>query len=224
MNFYPYNSPIILTDDIYESYAGSDLLGLTTTNQRQAAYWMAEEKASEDIGTLLLPTTITGSYSYSSRIVLEHAWVHTIYATRFIDFEGSIYHTITGMDNIYLSLYDDERGLVDLAYAVGNCHCHTHANPHPYKVQIAYQAGLPSGTSYRPDVLMSLTTYASIVMNEIIGYGNEAPGDAGIAEFSNQQYREKRRGQLNTVFGDSPRARWAWRQLTRLRRYRYVSL
>ena len=121
-------------------------------------------------------------------------------------------------------MYDDERGLIDLAYAVGNCHCHTHANPYPYKVQIAYQAGLPSGTSYRPDVLMSLTTYASIVMNEIIGYGNEAPGDIGIEEFSNQQYKEKRRGMLNTVFGDSPRARWAWRQLTRLRRYRYVSL
>ena len=223
MILYPYNLPIILTDNIFSAYSDGSLTG-TASGIKQAAYWMAEEKASEDIGTLLLPTIITGTYPYSSRIVLDHAWVHTIYATRFIDFEESIYYTILGTDNIYLSLYDDERGLVDLAYAVGNCHCHTHANPYPYKVQMAYQAGLLSGTSYRPNVLMALSTYASIAMNEIIGYGNEAPGDIGIEEFSNQQYKEKRRGMLNTVFGDSPKARWAWRQLTRLRRHRYVSL
>ncbi len=71
---------------------------------------------------------------------------------------------------------------------------------------------------------MALSTYATIVINEIVGYGNEASGDVGIEEFSNQQYKEKRRGLLNTVFGDSPKARWAWRQLARLRKYRYVGL
>ncbi|GAG89388.1 unnamed protein product, partial [marine sediment metagenome] len=59
---------------------------------------------------------------------------------------------------------------------------------------------------------------------EFVGYGNEGPGDVGIVEFSNQQYKEKRRGLLNTVFGDSPKAKWAWRQLTRLRKRRHVSL
>ena len=185
---------------------------------------MAEEKAYEDIGTYLLPTIVTGTYHYSPFIVLDHPYIHQIYITRFIDFEEDIYYTVSGTANMYVSLYNDERGIVDLQYAVRNCQCSSSLRPNPYKVQIVYQTGLTSGTSYRPDVLMALSTYASIALNEFVGYGNEAPGDAGIAEFSNQEYREKRRGQLNTVFGDSPRARWAWRQLTRLRKYRHVSL
>ena len=222
MNFYPYSSPIILTDDLHNDYGGDITLG--SVAQRAAAYWMAEEKASEDIGTFLLPTWITGTHHYSPYIILEHSYVNTVSIVRFIDFEEDIYHTISGTANIYASIFNDERGILDLRYPVANCQCHTHGLLYPYKVQVVYQAGLSSGTSFRPDVLMALSTYASIVMNEIIGYGNESPGDGGIAEFSNQEYREKRRGQLNTVFGDSPTARWAWRQLTRLRKYRHVSL
>jgi len=223
MLFYPYNSPIILTDALFSAYSDGSLTG-TVSGIKDAAYWMAEEKASTDISTLLLPTIITGTYPYSPRIILDHTWVHTIYTTSFIDFEENIYYTITGTANTYLSLYDDERGLVDLAYAVGNCHCHTHANPYPYKVQMAYQAGLPSGTSYRPDVLVGLATYASIIINELIGYGNEAPGDIGVQEFSNQQYKEKRVQLINTVFGNSPKAMFVQRNLKRFIRHRYVSL
>jgi len=223
MNFYPYNSPIILTDDLFSVYSDGSLTG-TASGIKEAAYWMAEEKASEDISSFLLPTIVTGTYPYSQFIILDHGWVDAVYITRFIDFEGDVYYTVSGTSNVYVSLYDDERGILDLQYAVRNCQCHSNLRPNPYKVQVVYQAGLPSGTSYRPDVLMALAAYTTIALNEFIGYGNEAPGDIGVEEYSNQQYREKRRGMLNTVFGDSPKARWAWRQLTRLRRYRYVSL
>ncbi len=223
MPLYPYDSVIILTDDIFSVHSNGSLTG-TASGIKQAAYWMAEAKISEGINSFLLPTIVTGTYDYSSQIILDYTWVDTIYLTRFIDFEGNVYHTIEGTANIYLSLDDDERGLVDLAYAVGNCACHTHANPYPYKVQMVYRAGLPSGVSFRPDMLVALSTYATIAMNELIGYGNEAPGDIGVQEFANQEYKEKRVKLMNTVFGNSPQAMWIRRNLTRFIRHRYVRL
>lgn len=223
MNFYPYSNPIILTDDIYEAYGGDITLG--TIAQRQAAYWMAEEKASEDLDTLLLKTVITGTYIYTHPyIILDHTYVDRVIVTRFIDYQEDIYYTITGTANVYASIYSQERGVLDIQYALLNCNCHSSSRPSPYKVQVVYEAGFSSGTSFRPDVLMALTTYAQIIMNEIIGYGNEAPGDIGVKDYSNQEYRESRKGLINTTFGSSAKANFAHRMLTRLRKMRYVGL
>jgi len=222
MNFYPYNLPIILTDDIFNAYGGNIILG--STDQRQAAYWMAEERASEDLDTFLLPTWVTGTYPYTGpMLILDHSYVHQVSMTRFIDFQGSNYFSISGTSNVYLSIYDDLRGVLDIAQIVSNCNCHSANRMYPYQVQVVYQAGLPSGTSFRPDVLLALSTYATIIMNEIIGFGNESPGDAGVVEYSNQSYRERRKGLINTVFGSSAKANFAYRQLSRLRKRRYVS-
>src|SRR5512139_1449357 len=207
LNSYPYNSPIILTDDIYQTYGGD--LKVASTAQRQAAYWIAEETVSEDIDSFLLPTLVTGTYLYQNNIiVLDHAYVHQIYLTQFLDFDETVYYTITGTANEYLNLFNQERGMVDISYVLGNCHCSNHASPYPYKVRIAYQAGLPSGTSFRPDVLLGLTGYATIMLNEIVGYGNEAPGDIGVQEFANQEYREKRKILLRTAYGSSAKAQF----------------
>jgi len=223
MNFYPYSAPIILTDDLYQSYGGD--LTVASTYQRAAAYWLAEEKASEDIGSFLLPTIVTGTYRYDNNVlVLDHAWAHRLLLTRFIDFEEDIYFTVTGTANEYVNLFNQERGMVDISYALANCKCSSHSRPSPYKVQVVYEAGLTSGTSFRPDMLLALTTYASIIINEIVGYGNESPGDMGVQEFSNQQYREKRKTLLNTAFGSSARAQFAHNLITRFRKMRYVSL
>jgi hypothetical protein len=223
INQYPYDNPIILTDDIYQLYGGD--LTIASTLQRQAAYWMAEERASEDINTFLLRTIVTGTYLYDgSTIVLDHAYVHQLYVTRFLDYEDDIYYTVSGSANSYLNLFNKERGMVDISYALTNCNCSTSSRPSPYKVQIVYQTGLSSGTSFRPDVLLGLTTYASLILNEIVGYGNESPGDMGVQEFSNQQYREKRKYLLNTTFGNSAKAQFVHRMFTRLRKLKYVSL
>jgi hypothetical protein len=71
--------------------------------------------------------------------------------------------------------------------------------------------------------MLGLCTYADLILNEIVGWGNEGAGDVGISEFSNQQYRELRRIK-NTNFGSSPRAIFANRMLQKLRRYRYVGM
>lgn len=223
INFYPYSSPILLTDDIYQAYGGD--LTIASTAQRQAAYWLAEEKASEDIDSFLLPTIVTGTYAYTGGfIVLDHAYVWKIVETRFIDFDGDTYYTVVGTSNDYVNLFNQERGMVDISYALSNCSCSSAARPSPYKVQLVYQAGLTSGTSTRSDMLLALTTYTTIILNEIVGYGNEAPGDIGVQSFGNQQYRESRVGLLRTVFGTSAKAQFAHNLITRFRKMRWVSL
>jgi hypothetical protein len=86
-----------------------------------------------------------------------------------------------------------------------------------------YNAGLPTGTSTLPDILLALTTYAKIMLNELVGYGNEAPGDVGVEEYASQQYREVRRLR-NTDFGSSPQAVFVNRLLQGFRRHRYVGM
>ena len=226
ITFYPFTSPIILTDTIFGAYGGN--LDGTTEPQREAAYLLAEERMTDAINSLPLRTMVTGTHVYSSiephRVVLEYAYVHNIYATRFIDFQNNIYYTVEGTDNVYVSLRDASRGIADIGYAMANCRCHSAARRSPYQVQFVYEAGLPSGTAYSSKVLLALTTYSKIIVNEIIGYGNEAPGDVGIIEFSNQDYREKRKELLNTAFGNSPQANFADGLLQPLKQHRRLKL
>jgi len=223
---YPYSTPIVLTDRIFNDYGG--LLDGSTEDQRNAAYVLAEETVTEAINTLPLRTMVTGTHLYRviepHRVVLDYAYVHYIHTTRFIDFQENIYYTVNGTDNVYVSLRDAERGIADIGYAVSNCQCHSGARPSPYHVQFVYEAGLPSGTAYSPKVLLALTTYSKIILNEIIGYGNEAPGDVGVVEFSNQQYREKRKELKNTAFGNSAQANFANKLLEPLRQHRNIKL
>ena len=222
MNVYPYSSPIIMTDTIFNLYGGDTTLG--NSQQRQIAYLLAERAASENLRTFLKPTTITGTFSrVTSSIILEHSYINYVTTVRFIDTEESIYFTASGTSSEYFSLRNDTYGIVDLHYLVANCNCHHGVLTYPYQVQIVYNAGFNTGTSHQPNVLMALSTYATIILNEMIGYGNEAPGDVGVEEFSSQGYREVRRLK-NTDFGSSPKAIFANRLLRDLRRYKFVGL
>ena len=219
MNFYSPQSPVILTDAIYELYGGH--LDNTSWGQRQAAYTIAEVAAVNDIGTFLLPTIYTGTFQYTPNLLLDHSYVHRIIIARFKAYDEEIYHTVSGTANWDMALRDADYGMVDIG-SYCNYYC-SHLRT-PYQLEMVYQAGLTSGTSYSPNVLLPLTTYADIVLNEMIGYGNEAPGDIGVKEFSNQQYSEKRFGMTDTAFGSSARAQFAHRLLGKLRKNRYVGL
>ena len=224
MKLYPYDSPIILTDVLFSKFGGDATKG--TSEQRKLAYLMAEEAASEDIGTLLLPTTIASTFFYNPLrfITLDYGYVHSVSSVAFIDVEGETYFTATGTMNVYTSLRDADYGILDIHQVIGNCNCNHGLLGYPYQVQVSYQAGLPSGTSYHGKVLMALTTYSDIILNEMIGYGNEAPGDVGVQDYQNQAYRETRVGLLRTAFGTSARANFAHNLLDTLRKYRYVGM
>ena len=224
MNLYPHTSAIILNDTIYSLYGGN--IDLAATVQRNAAYWIAERTLSDDLETFLLPTIVTGSYLYNPLerfLTLDHTYIKRIIMTRFIDTEEKVYWSQAGTDNIYLSLRDDERGLVDIHWVLGNCNCTQHSR-YPYKIQEVYEAGLPTGTANLPDILLALTTYADIILNEIVGYGNEAPGDIGVQQFSNQQYAEQRVALVHTTFGSSARAQFVRKLIEKHRRKRFVEI
>lgn len=215
MNFYPYSSPIILTDAIFILYGGHT--GTSVAAQRQAAYLIAEREASEDLNTFLLPTIVSGTFVNPAwEIILEHGYINSIIETRFIDKEEKTYFTVTGIDNVYIGLQDDVRGIVGLSYWA--------YDPILYKIQFVYNAGLPSGTSFMPDVLLGLTTYADIILNEILGYGNEAPGDVGVQDFRNMGYSESRIALIRTAFGTSARAQFVHKLFTKLRKHRWVGM
>jgi hypothetical protein len=221
---YPYSAPVVLTDAIYVAYGGHT--GTTTTAQRNAAFLITEMAATEDIGGFLLPTTFTGTHTpeYGRPLMLDYGYINSVDLVRFIDEQDAIYWSQAGTANYYVSIRGDgKRGIIDIAYLVAHCNCCS-SGEFPYKVQVIYNSGLQSGTSYHPDVLLALTIYAEIAINEIIGYGNEAPGDIGVQEFTNQQYKESRVALLRTQFGTSARAQFATKLLTRLRKLRYVGM
>jgi len=224
MNDYPYSTNIILTDDLYADYGGH--FNDSTPAQRNAAYWIAERQLCEDLETFLLPTIVTGTYLFRPTdkfLVLEHTYINNIIMTRFIDTEEYTYWSQAGTDNVYISLRDDKRGLVDIHWLIGRCNCSSHT-AYPYKIQEVYTAGFSSGTSLNPDILLALTTYADILLNEVVGYGNEAPGDIGVQNYSNQQYSEERVKLVRTSFGTSARAQFVKKLIEKYRRKRYVGL
>lgn len=225
-NLYPYTVPVVMTDDAFQAYGGS--MANTSDEQRNSAYFIAEMAATEDIGTFLIPTDITGSYSPTHFLrkdfLLDHTYVNQVYWVKFHDFEESVYYTITGTANVYAGLRDARYGILDINYFLSNCRCPTHGLYPPYQTEVAYNAGLPTGTSFNPNFLLALTTYSQIILNEIIGWGNEAPGDIGVKNYQNQSYRESRVGLLRTSFGTSAKANFAYKLLTRYRVYRAIDL
>ena len=220
---YPHTVPKILTDAIYTTYGGHT--GSSTQAQRNAAYLEAEKTFTRDVGTYVIPTVVTGTFSYDliNAIHLEHTYINSVGALFFFDTEESNYYTVTTQNSPEWSIRNKDYGIVDIHYFVESCHCHS-LGQYPYIVKVSYNAGLSSGTMYQSNVLLALTIYAEIVLNEIIGYGNEAPGDAGISSYQNQSYAERRYGLVNTSFGDSPRANFAHKLLNDLRIYRSAGI
>ncbi len=214
MNVYPYSFPIILNDAVFVEYGGHT--GTSTATQRSAAYFIAEKAASYDVETLLLPTIITGTYPPCFSLVTDWGYVHHLFRLRILVADGKSIYNSEDASRIG-SVRNDTYGIIDLYPIV-------YAIRQPYTIELVYEAGLPTGTATQPDVLLALTTYADIVLAEILGYGNESAGDVGVRAFNNQQYSESRVAMLRTAYGTSARANFAHGVLKGLRKYRHVGL
>lgn len=222
MKLYPYTQAFIINDNVFQAYGGS--LANTSTEQRKAAYWMAERAVTEDIGTFLKPTTVTGTFSPHEPFLLDYTHVNAVHSVAFLKFDGSTYYTVNGTGNETVAIRNNVLGIIDIDYYYSLCGGCGSRKSSLYQLQVSYNAGLPTGTTTMPDVLLALTTYSQIILNEIIGYGNESPGDIGVEEYQNQGYRENRIGLFRTVYGSSPKALFAHKLLTHLREYRAVGL
>jgi hypothetical protein len=218
---YPYANSILMDDNTFQKYGG--LLADSMPEMRQAAYQIAEMFVSEDLDTFLLPTTVTGSYNYSPRLLLEHTYVTQVHELQFFDLSNTLYWTVAGTGNVYASLRNNgDYGIVDLHQTLS--HCGGCGTSFPYRISCSYTAGLSSGTSSQPSVLMALTMVSKIMLNEMIGFGNEAPGDIGVQSYSNQNYRENRVSLLRTSYGTSAQAQLVHKLLSPLRLRKYVGL
>jgi len=222
-DIYPYSSPIIMTESIFQAYGG--IIDGSTPAMRTVAYTVAEEFVTDDIGTFLLPTIVTGTYFFDRNpLITDYGYVNQVILVRFLDTKQEIYYTISGTANIYASIQNDTRGVVDIHQIFGNCNCVSSANPYPYQVQVVYEAGLPTGTANNPRVLLALTQASDMILNQIEGFGNETDGLVGLDQFKNQDYSEMRHSLKETVFGSSARAQFISNLLTRLRAHRFVRI
>jgi hypothetical protein len=112
------------------------------------------------------------------------------------------------------------------SYLSNKCGCGTYPYLPPINVQIAYQTGLVSGTSYLPNILLGLTMVAQIYLNEIIDPGaNEGGrGDPGVTSWTSNGHMEVRKMLADTVFGNSAAAQQAARMFAPMRPKRALKL
>ncbi|RMD59250.1 hypothetical protein D6833_11725 [Candidatus Parcubacteria bacterium] len=212
---YPYTSPLILTDDRFVAYGG--VTGTSTAAQRNAAYLMAEMLVSEELGTFLIPTTVTGTHMphyLETTIHLDHTHIRDLRLVRLYNVKGTLLRTVSG-SSYSAFLVDAERGTLFVDFR---------SYEYPLTVQAVYEAGLSTGTALQPNVLNVLSIVAGSVLNEMIGYGNEAPGDVGVQEFNDRDYRERRLGLIRSTLGQSARVQNALRLLAPLRKHKWVGI
>lgn len=205
MLIYPYNSPIILTEDIYHTYGGQS--GTVTSAMLQNSFLIAEQRVTKYIGTFLLPTIVTGThpYNHSNFIATDYGYVHQILSASVLSVQGSSTCELKS-DSGCAYIFEDTFGYLNYSCVQSICNCA--AYQFPYQFQIAYQAGLPTGTANQPGILHALTIVAELALNEMVfPRANETQGDRGITEFSLlDEYKEKRKDWPVTALGASARA------------------
>lgn len=233
--FFPYlvTGAAILTDNIFVTYGGQT--GTSTVAQRNSAYQIAEQFAIEEIGTFLVPTTLTGTFawpSYPERWQLPHTHVRSVSSLTTIHDAGCD----CADDAVELSgcawIVDYQAGTLDLRecgelVSGGGCQCNCRAEGDPIQFRIIYEAGIQAGlVAANAPSLQGLVIAADLALEQIIDpSGAEAgPGDASIKSFSDTGYSETRQFLMMTAFGGSPRANYAARMLKPLKFKRALKL
>lgn len=220
---YYHTAPVILSDDLFFKYR-PDCMVTGSYELRQAAYITAEQQMIQAIGTLLLPTTITGTYfPAQGPIVLEYDRVQSI--------DGLTYLTRDGACNCNLNreagcaMIRSGYGYIDpvRTQALARQQCSCAGGNVPYQLEVAYTAGLPTGTAANDTNLhVALAMAAELDLKEMIDPGalEGGPGDPGVQSYSMQGYSESRTKLKNTPFGSSALANHIFNRVSHLRRKR----
>lgn len=219
----------VLTDSIYASFGGD--LDSTTAGQRNNAYQIAEQFAIEEIGTFLVPTTISGTFAwpqYDQRFNLPHTHVRTVSSLTAIHEAGCD----CADDQVELSgcawIIDPRAGIVDLRQCGDNvagqpsiaCGCTYRAHGEPLLYQIVYEAGIEAGrVAANASAKQGLTIAAELALEQITdpAAAEGGPGDPSLTNFSDTGYSATRQFLVMTAFGGSPRANYAARMLAPLK-------
>lgn len=222
MQIYPFSNPIILNDAIFAAYGGQGT-GTFSNATLQAAYLMAETQVTNYIGTPLLPVTVTGTFPFmhQSRLATDYGYVQQILSVGVLTRQGCNDCGLTSNDGCAY-VYQDTFGYVDFRQLATVCGWSWWGYPYspyilnyaPYQVQLAYIAGLPTGTATHPNILRALTIVAQTNLNDMfpgmVGQ-NESVGAVGIQEFRALDYFEKRaeHALIKTALGDDAQSQRA---------------
>lgn len=205
MNVYPFNSPIIMDESIYIEYGGQS--GSASATQLSSSFLIAEQKVSKYIGTLLLPTIVTGTYPYNRHnfIATDYGYVHRVPSAKIFSTTPLSKTCTLKEDSGCVYIFEDTYGYLDFSCINSICNCSGWKSPYQY--QIVYEAGLPTGTANQPGILHALTIVSELSLQEMLyPRANESQGDRGILEWSSLNYKEKRKDWPKTVLGQSARA------------------
>lgn len=229
MQIYPFSGPIILNDPTFVEYGG--LTGTFSHTQLLSSYWLAEMQVTAYIGTLLLPTKVSGTYAFQGiqRIPTDYGYVQDLLEVNILgqnSFSTTCdLHSTPGCGFIY----NDTYGYIDVRQIMSACNVgyagywsipypvfpptyppmYNFSNP--YQIQIVYIAGLPTGTANQPGMLEALTILAQIDLNEkspgLVDV-NEGVGDIAIQSFRSIDYSETRGAHslIRTALGESAAA------------------
>lgn len=223
MQIYPFQSPIILNDVNFSQYGGQGT-GSFPSMVLQSSYLLAEMQVSNYIGTLLLPTTVTGTYPFmhQGRIATDYGYVQQLLNVNILTKKPCNLECSLQNNDGCGYIYSDTFGYVDFRRLVTVCCWSWWGYPYspyivennPYQIEIAYVAGLPSGTATQPGILQALTILAQIDLNEkfpgVVGV-NESVGAVGIQDFKSLDYLERRaeHALIKTALGDDARSQRA---------------
>lgn len=186
---------------------------------------VAEMQVSEYIGTLLLPTNVTGTFPYMGkrRIATDYGYVGQLYNVNVL-YQNALCASCGLVDNPACGyIYEDTFGYIDFRQVALICGLSFYGGvgggailvPNiPYQIQITYQAGLPTGTANLPPVLEALTILAQIDLNEKDPGNsgiNETTGDVGVQDYKSLDYKETRaeHALVKSALGDSAKAQRA---------------
>lgn len=222
MVIYPFSGPIILNNQDFIDFGGQT--GAFTNAQLRNSYWLAEMQVSAYIGTLLLPTIVTGTYPFQSRtrLATDYGYVNQLLNVNILTRKATNTCELQSNDGCGY-IYDDTFGYIDFKRLSSVCSCVNWnwwaGSPYPmyassdvpYQIQVVYEAGLPTGTANQPGIMEALTILAQIDLNEkvpgLVGM-NESPGDAPLTRFRSIDYNEGRKITMfiRTNLGQSSRA------------------
>jgi hypothetical protein len=215
MQLYPFTTPIILNDAVFSAYGGVGT-GSFPSMTLQAAYLTAEIQVTAYLGTPLLPVTVTGTFPFmhQNRLATDYGYVQQLLSVSILTRQNCVNCGLT-LDDGCGYIYSDTFGYVDFRQLASSCGWGWWGYPFspyvlnyaPYQIQVAYVAGLPTGTATQPTILRALTILAQSALNDMfpgqVG-ANESVGGVGIQSYKALDYTETRAAHalVRTNLGD----------------------
>jgi hypothetical protein len=201
---------------MFDEY-NANCIDLGTVSQRQNSYVIAESRMIEQIGTFLLPTTVTGTFMWpqsSQPIVLPHRFLTSIDRLVIQSFEGECNCDLT--QNAGCGLIRNGIGYIDARVTefAATSYCSCGGGGWLYQAQVTYTAGLPTGTAANDTRLhnaLAIVAYEALTQMVEPGLGAGGPGNPGVTSFSTMGYSEtfNKESLQKTKLGNSALANYA---------------